>query len=274
MTQQQENAQGPARALFAEAAAREFETATERLEWLYRTRIDQRKDPSALEWLNRLIKGGARGLGHIDNAMHVAITDGSLSDGEFARFLAAYYWGSNYGFNKTVLPGTLKSTGNDWYREYIKNIIREENTPSSHWGIFKRYMQDLGFELGEPPESAQDFVRKNTAGYQAELGHAIGYALAVEVESDFQLSLIALALMKRFPRATAETIFFDIHLDSSGEEEHARMTCGAVAQLLDAGQIHREDVEAGFVGAIVDTRDFMLAMHEEVTNTQPVAQVW
>jgi hypothetical protein len=253
MTQQQENEQGPARALFAEATAREFETATERLEWLYGTRIDQRKDPSALEWLNRLIKGGARGLGHIDNAMHVAITDGSLSDGEFAQFLAAYYWGSNYGFNKTVLPGTLKSTGNDWYREYIKNIIRE---------------------LGEPPESAQDFVRKNTAGYQAELGHAIGYALAVEVESDFQLSLIALALMKRFPRATAETIFFDIHLDSSGEEEHARMTCGAVEQLLDAGQIHREDVEAGFVQAIVDTRDFMLAMHEEVRDAQPIAQIW
>jgi hypothetical protein len=274
MTQQHDDGRGPARALFAEAAARGPESATEHLEWLYRTRIDQRKDPSALEWLNRLIKGGARGLGHIDNAMHVAISEDALSDTEFAQFLAAYYWGSNYGFNKTVLPGTLKSTANDWYREYIKNIIREEHTPSSHWRIFQEYMRSLDFDLGDVPDSADAFIRKNSTGYQAELGHAIGYALAVEVESDFQLSLIALALMKRFPRATAETIFFDIHLDSSGEEEHARMTCGAVEQRLDAGQIRREGVEAGFVQAIVDTRDFMLAMYEELSTGLPTAQTW
>ena len=274
MTQQHDDGRGPAQALFAEAAARGEEPAAEHLEWLYRTRIDQRKDPSSLEWLNRLIKGGARGLGHIDNPMHVAIADGSLSDAEFEQFLAAYYWGSNYGFNKTVLPGTLRNATNGWYREYIKNIIREEHTPSSHWRIFELYMRNLGFDVGEVPASANAFIRKNTAGYQAELGHAIGYALAVEVESDFQLSLIALALMKRFPQATAETEFFDIHLDSTGEEEHARMTCGAVEQLLEAEQIGREDVEAGFVQAIVDTREFMRAMHEELKAEQPTVQTW
>lgn len=274
MTQQQEHVRGPAQALFAEAATRGRQSAAAHLDWLYRTRIDQRTDPSALSWLNRLIKDGARGLGHIDNAMHLAIADGSLSEREFAQFLAAYYWGSNYGFNKSVLPGTLRNATNDWYRQYIKNIIREENTPRSHWRIFEQYMQTLGFALGEVPPSAAAFISKNAAGYKADLGHAIGYALAVEVESDFQLSLIALAVMKRFPQATAQTIFFDIHLDATGEEEHARMTCAAIEQLLDAQQISREQVEAGFIQAIIDTRDFMLAMREELTATQPTVQTW
>jgi hypothetical protein len=273
MTQDQLTELGPAQALLAEETARGPEPAVAHLEWIYHRRIDERQDPSSLDWLNQLIKGGARGLGHIDNPMHVAITDASLSDAELAQFLAAYYWGSNYGFNKTVLPTTLKSTDNDWYREYIKNIIREENTPSSHWGIFKRYMQSLGVELGEMAESSRAFIEKNTSGYQAELGYAIGYALAVEVESDFQLSLIGLALLKRYPVQTTETNFFDIHLDSTGEEEHARATCETVERLLGAGVISRTDVEAGFRQAIVDTRDFMLAMYQELKVGQPLETV-
>ncbi|MHA6757415.1 hypothetical protein [Streptacidiphilus sp. PAMC 29251] len=125
-------------------------------------------------------------------------------------------------------------------------------------------MESLEFDLGEMPQSAQEFVAKNSAGYQAELGHAIGYALAVEVESDFQLSLISLPLLTRYPEKTAETLFFDIHLDSSGEEEHARATCETVEKLLAAGEVDRADIEAGFTQAILDTRDFMLAMLHEV----------
>jgi hypothetical protein len=84
------------------------------------------------------------------------------------------------------------------------------------------------------------------------------------VESDFQLSMIALALTKKYPEGMWKTNFFDVHLDSSGEEEHARATCETIESMIAAGEYTREDIEAGFHQAIIDTRDFMLAMLRDV----------
>lgn len=255
---------GPTAHFFAESKSNVFGSVTEQLEWIYKRRIDDRADPSSVDWLNDLIKNGARGCEHIDNEMHVEILGNLLSDSELEKFLAAYYWGSNYGFNKIVLPNTLRSSRNELFRSYIKGIIREEMTPSSHWRIFERFLASLGFQAGDMPRSAEIFIQRNSAGYQADLGHAVGYALAVEVESDFQLSLIALALLARYPEQMAATEFFDIHLDSSGEEEHARATCQTIEMMIEAGEYQRSDIEKGFRQAILDTRDFMEAMRQDV----------
>jgi hypothetical protein len=264
MTEAQIERPGPTAEFYAEWKGSALRSVVEQVEWVYRRRIDDRTDPSGVEWLNDLIKNGARGCGHIDNEMHREILGNSLSDSELEQFLVAYYWGSNYGFNKVVLPNTLRSSRNGLFRSYLKGIIREEMTPRSHWRIFEQFLATLGVQAGDMPPSAGTFIQRNSAGYQAELGHAVGYALAVEVESDFQLSLVAVALMERYPEQMAQTEFFDIHLDASGEEEHARATCQTIEAMIEAGEYQRSDIENGFRQAIRDTRDFMEAMRREV----------
>jgi len=265
MTREEHMELGPTDAFVARSDSRTFGSPGEHLEWIYERRIDDRADPSSVAWLNDLIKNGAREHDHIRNGMHLALLGQELSEEQMARFLDAYYLGSNYGFNRMVLPETLHRSRNELYRRYIKAIIKEEMTPSSHWGIFQRFMDDLGFPVSdEMPASAEAFVAKNRAGYQADLGHAVGYALAVEVESDFQLSMLAVALMARYPEQMRRTEFFDIHLDPTGEEQHARQTCETIEKMIDAGEYQRGDIEVGFHQAIIDTRDFMEEMLREV----------
>jgi len=260
---------------FADASARASEPAADRLHRLRRGRLEGLRKASNLEWLTRLVVGGAaRRGGHPDNAMHVALTDGSLTEGEFAQFLAAYYWGSRHLLNETVPSATPGGQDNAWYREYIKALVIQEDGPEGRRGILKRYLQSLEFDAGEVPESAEAFVERTVEGYRADLGRAIGYALAVEVESDFQLSLIAHALMQRFPRATAETVYSDLLLDTGREVERARSLCSAIEGLLGAHEISQADVEAGFVRAVEDAREFMLGLYQELKGDQPATQVW
>lgn len=248
--------------------------ADERLRRLRRARSEALGEVTGLSWLNRLVVGGPPAQDGPGSTMHVALADGSLTDAEFAQFLAAYYWGAQHQLGDVAPIGEPERGAHAWYREYIKSLIMQEDGPDGRRGILGRYLRSLALEPGEIPESAEAFVERAGRGYRADLGRALGYALAVEVESDFQLSLIALALTRRFPRATAETVLSDLRLDTGREAERAHALCGAIEVLLVSHEIVRADVEAGFVRAVADEREFMLGMYEELKGDDVATQVW
>ncbi|TPG90018.1 hypothetical protein EAH72_30815 [Pseudomonas caspiana] len=246
---------------FATAQEAVLGTARSAANQLYRERITSRDDPSTLPWLNWLLKHGMLDLEHIENPMYLTLLDGKMSSSAFESFLPPYYWGSSQGFNKKVLPAALKAHSNENWRGYIKSIIREENTPSCHSTMFSNFVQSLGYDVGERPDIAQRFVDKLIAGYSATLGFALGYALGVETEADFQIAVIHNALIKQFPNVIARDEFFTIHMDESGEEAHAKATCESIEQLIADGTIDESQVKDGFNAAIADTLDFVCDIH-------------
>jgi hypothetical protein len=228
---------------------------------LYQERIGSRDDPSSLPWLNQLLKYGMLELAHIENPMYLTLLDGKMSSGAFEAFLQPYYWGSSQGFNKKVLPAALKAHNNDNWRAYIKSIIREENTPSCHSTMFSNFVRSMGYDVGERPDTALRFVDKLIVGYSATLGFALGYALGVETEADFQIAVIHSALLRHFPNVVARDEFFTIHMDESGEEAHAKATCELIETLIADGTIDASQVRDGFNAAILDTREFVCDIH-------------
>lgn len=234
---------------------------------LYRERIASRDDPSTLPWLNRLLKHGILELDHIENPMYLTLLDGKMSSRALGSFLCTYYWGSSQGFNKKVLPAALKAHTNESWRAYIKSIIREENTPSCHSTMLSNFIQSLGFDVGERPLTAQRFVDKLITGYSETLGFALGYALGVETEADFQIAVIHRALIEQFSNIIICDEFFTIHMDESGEEAHAKATCESIEKLIVEGTIDANQVKDGFNSAIADTREFVCDIYTEIESS-------
>lgn len=239
-------------------------SAVERATWFYETRVAHRKDASALAWLNDLLRKGMSGLDHIHNEMYCDLLTGHLTHEELGQFLGEYYWGSGYGFQRVVLPAAAKGSSNDTWRAYLKSIIYEENTPSSHCEMFKSFIESLDFEVGKMPESAAAFNQKMLAGYGAPLGYALGYALAVETEADFQIALLFAALRDKYEEQVETTEFFRVHMSEYGEELHAQETCAAIEELLDQGLCAESEIRLGFQQAITDTRDYMRAIRASI----------
>ncbi|MCF5162947.1 hypothetical protein GIW45_02265 [Pseudomonas congelans] len=247
---------------------RETESGTARsaAKRLYQERIGSRDDPSSLSWLNQLLKYGMLDLRHIENPMYLTLLDGKMSPAAFESFLRPYYWGSSQGFNKKVLPAALKAHTNDNWRAYIKSIIREENTPSCHSTMFSNFVQSLGYDVGERTDTAQRFVEKLIVGYSATLGFALGYALGVETEADFQIAVIHSALVRQFPNVVAQDEFFTIHMEESGEEAHAKATCESIEILIANCTIDASQVKDGFNASIIDTREFVCDIYAELAS--------
>ncbi|AXE36236.1 hypothetical protein [Chromobacterium phragmitis] len=246
-------------------------SATERATWLYKTRVGNRKDASTLGWLNELLRTGMARLGHIANDMYCDLLDGRMSHEGWSLFLREYYWGSGYGFQRVVLPAAAKGSSNDIWRTYIKSIIYEENMPSSHCDMFKTFMQSIGVEVGDLPGSAAAFNQKMLSGYSGSLGHSMGYALGIETEADFQIALLFVSLRAEYEEQVEHTEFFRIHMSESGEELHAQETCASIEQLLDQGLCTEAEIKQGFRQAIVDTRDYMLAIRASVRASNVAA---
>lgn len=236
----------------------------ERAMWFYETRVAKRKDASGLAWLNDLLRMGMLDLNHVDNEMYCDLLAGHMTHVEWGQFLCEYYWGSGYGFQRVVLPAAAKGSSNDTWHAYIKSIIYEENTPSSHCEMFKCFIASLGFDIGEMPESASTFNQRMLAGYGGRLGYALGYALAVETEADFQISLLFAALRARYEDQVEATEFFRIHMNEYGEELHAQETCAAIEELFDQGLCTESEIRMGFQQAIIDTRDYMCTIRANI----------
>lgn len=235
---------------------------------IYGKRIGNRRNASNLIWLDDLMREGALDLGHIDNDMYRAILEDRLSVAQMNGFLRSYYWGSGYGFQRIVLPAAAKRKDSPTWTKYIKSIIREENCPTAHCEIFKSFMSDLDVEVGEMTAISQVFIGKMREGYGRDLAGAMGYAMGIETEADFQIALLHAGLSLSHPLEVGRSAFFPIHLAEDGEEMHARETCMAIENILAEGHGCQGQVEAGFRQAIVDTRDYMCAIHADVVGME------
>ena len=225
-------------------------------EKLYQLRVMTRDAPSSLPWLNSLLRNRIHDLGHHINPMYMDLLARRLDRSQLERFISEYYWGSGYGFQREVINLVYKSTTNQPIREYLKVILREEQKPRPHYIIFQEFIAAIGMQILPRKSVSVTFVRNQHDGYSGNMCHAFGYALGIEVEADFQIALLTCALSGVYPDVIVSNEFFEIHVDTSGEEAHAKETCIAIEKMVHSER-DIEAVTSGFDTAILDTNAFM-----------------
>lgn len=226
---------------------------------LYDTRITNREPATSHAWLDGITRRRMLELGHVDNPMYLRLLAGELDEDQWDRFLSEYYWGSGYGFQRVVLKEALSAGFGERWKDYIQSIIREECKPSPHYRMFTDFIAACGFTVRPQGTASRDFIAAQVVGYRKEACFSWGYAMGIEFEADFQISLLAVALRERFAAALASTPFFDIHMDREGEQLHAELTLNGIAKVCRSPEDERQ-VDAGFSQAILDTGAFMEAI--------------
>jgi hypothetical protein len=228
-------------------------------EKLYHLRVSSRKSPSSQAWLNHLYKYRIFELRHHVNPMYIDLLESKLDFRAMEIFLSEYYWGSGYGFQREVINNAYKVTIIPAFKEYLKLILREEQNPRQHYIIFQEYIASLGMKILDRQDASVVFSHKQLRGYNEDICSAFGYALGIEVEADYQISLLSCALSNGYRDSLYDNEFFELHLDFSGEEAHAIETCRAIEQSMKS-EADAEKVRSGFDQAITDTGLFLSAI--------------
>lgn len=159
----------------------------------------------------------------LKNQMYCALLE-SNNPALFEIFFHGYYYASCHSYMHKVLRNALYAYENKIWRNYIKQIITEECQPQPHSLLLKEFMDDCGFRNFGDDLTGETFIDAMKNGFSLNLPFALGYSLAIEVEGGYQIALIEEACKRMFPSQTQKTIWFQIHLDSTGEEEHAALT--------------------------------------------------
>jgi hypothetical protein len=201
----------------------------------------------------------------LTNSMYERLLQGDLNLKALELFFNDYFFASAKGFLKSVLPQAIKAHKDELWKEYIQQIITEECTPRPHYLIFQDFLRNC--ELSpKQPIIADQFICNMIAGYRSDIPFALGYALGIEVEADYQICLLNDCLNHYFPREMEKTTWFDIHLDEAGEEEHAKITVEVIEHFCKT-----EDsinyLQQGFLQACNDTNSFMEGLNGLVTLT-------
>lgn len=230
-------------------------------EKLYHLRISSRDAPSSLPWLNQLLRAHIHEQGHHINPMYMDLLANRLDRDTLENFISEYYWGSGYGFQREVINVAYKSTTSKPFKDYLKLILREEQKPRPHYLIFQEVIAALGMTLKPRQAMSLKFVRNQYAGYANDVFYALGYALGIEVEADYQIALLTCALSQSYFSAVSNHEYFEIHVDTTGEEAHARDTCISIESLI-ASEHDVKSVISGFDMAIRDTGTFMHDIRE------------
>ncbi|OGT15252.1 MAG: hypothetical protein A3I12_03700 [Gammaproteobacteria bacterium RIFCSPLOWO2_02_FULL_38_11] len=230
-------------------------------EKLYNLRITSREAPSSLPWLNNLLRDRLHKHDHHINPMYIDLLANRLDKQRLEAFISEYYWGSGYGFQREVINLVYKTTDDESFKEYLKLILIEEQKPRPHYMIFQEVITALGFQLKQRKPISLKFVQNQHEGYSSNVYHAFGYALGIEVEADYQISLLACALSNLYPDEISTHEYFEIHIDTSGEEMHAKETCLSIEKLIQSEQ-DIQTVIFGFDTAIRDTGTFLHEIRE------------
>jgi hypothetical protein len=196
------------------------------------------------------------------NRMYQALFAEDLPRRQVELFLSEYYHGSIAGFLREVMPLALDAHGDPRWSAYIRQIRLEESKPRNHAILFEEFMASVGVTARPPRAPALEFIAASKRGYTRSLPHACGYALAVEVEADYQIAVVAAFARRSFGAGSvAANVWFDIHLDETGEEEHARQSV-ALSELAVTDASDFQELVTGFEQACRDTERFMHALHE------------
>ncbi|MEM7553147.1 MAG: iron-containing redox enzyme family protein [Cyanobacteria bacterium P01_A01_bin.84] len=193
----------------------------------------------------------------------------SDSPGVFEMFFKGYHYASCHGYMHEVLQGALYAHQNKIWRNYIKQIITEECQPQPHSALLKEFMDDCGFGDFQPLAKntfINNFIDAMKKGFSQNLAFALGYSLAIEIEGGYQIALIEAACQRMFPEQTQKTIWFQIHLDPTGEEEHAAFTVRTIESLVSTKDEYKQ-LYQGFKQACDDTYQFMNSYYEYISSS-------
>jgi hypothetical protein len=195
------------------------------------------------------------------NPMYQALFADELRPRQVALFLSEYYHGSIAGFLREVMPLALNAYQEPLWGAYIRQIRLEESKPRNHAILFEEFMASVGVVVDPPRAPALEFIAASKRGYTLNLPHSCGYALAVEVEADYQIAVVAAFARRHFGAgAVAGNTWFDTHLDVTGEEEHARQTV-VLSEVAVKDAADFQEFVLGFEHACRDTERFMLSLH-------------
>jgi len=226
------------------------------LDSLYDERIGFREKISDSDWLNELMLNRIRELGHHKTMAYEFINEDLFTAEQMACFLSEYYWGSGYGFQREVLKEAYKSANSNSFKEYLADIIREEQKPKQHYQIFKEFMSEINIAVVDRRDDSKYFVDQQIKGYTSDTCYAFGYALGIEMDADYQISLICLYAIKYWEDSVYKNDFFEVHVDPTGELMHAKHTCSAILKIVES-ETDAERVKEGFDQAIRNTGDFL-----------------
>jgi hypothetical protein len=200
----------------------------------------------------------------LTNRMYSKLLSQDLSTQEFEIFFNDYYHASCHGFFWIVLRQALNAHQDKTWRNYIKTMLAEESRPRMHCVILKEFIESCGFQIQEPVV-AQQFIDSMVKGFTSDIPFALGYSLGVEVEGAYQIDLIEQSCKSKFSEQLAQTIWFEIHLDSSGEEEHANQAVDTIERTLNS-ESDLERLRQGFFQACDDTYNFMESLYQHIAT--------
>ncbi|MFN8769889.1 MAG: hypothetical protein ACK5Z5_00190 [Neisseriaceae bacterium] len=200
------------------------------------------------------------------NSMYQSLLDDDLSDKQIQLFYSEYYYGSIRGFLIKVMPLALKCFENENWINYIKDIRIEESRPKSHIILFEKFLASINLTLLEQQSPSTNFINKSKAGYTKNLPYSCGYALAVEVEADYQIYIVSKLTKRVFGEKIVNgNIWFDVHLAETGEEEHANMTINLADSCIKSKNDFDQFVN-GFRQSCKDTETYMVDLYKFLKN--------
>ncbi|MDJ0775586.1 MAG: hypothetical protein QNJ49_19535 [Mastigocoleus sp. MO_167.B18] len=237
---------------------------TEKMESILNRRIKSKRRVTSLDFLDRIHRFEICEHPVLINRMYAFLLSGKLSKEGFQAFFNDYYYASCHGFFWVVLRQALDAYNNKTWRSYIKSMLAEENRPCSHADLLKKFIEDCGMKVGESVVS-QKFIDDMVKGFTTDICFALGYSLAIEVEGAYQIDLIQESCSSLFSEQLKNTVWFDIHLDSTGEEEHANYAVEVIEEIVDS-ELGFQKLHQGFIKGCDDTFNFMESLFKHVDS--------
>lgn len=259
----------PVGVLFASMEPFLSKSVDERIEKLIELRLRRRQRPTELSpRLTWLVSEAIFDQPVLRNDMYRLLLEGRMSDGALETFLSEYHYASCLGFT-TVVGEAARLCEQPQVRSYLQSIHDEEHSPRPHHRMLEDFIHGCDFELSEPT-LAHDFVASSLVGFTKSVPYALGYSLGVEIEADYQIALLATALLPRFEGEMAEDQWFNVHLGADGEEFHSQL---CVASIVESrfDETHFGELEAGFIASGRDTAAFMNALAAKVRLSSTAA---
>ena len=226
-------------------------------------RLDGRDKVSSIDFIDHLHRKEILNKVLLKNPMYKMLASGTMTFDELSMFFSDYYHGSNKGFIAHTLKEAELAYENPQWIRYISDIRAEEKIPECHSLIFSQDLKTLGLKISRS-HLAKGFIDANVRGYTLNLAYSSGYALAVEIEADYQIYLVYQALVNHFGSEKMKDLrYFDAHLHEGGELEHAKMTCAMVESAYNMTHDFNE-IKRGFNHAIEDTERFMVDIYQRI----------
>lgn len=227
-----------------------------------KNRLSNRKKISSIQNIDFMHRKAILNHSVLTNKLYKLFCSNEISVPYIDVILSEFYHGSINGFITQVLPQSIKMKSQIW-KFYIKNILEEESRPRLHTLLFRDFLKKFHFNFYPPGNVSDEFVALSKNGYSNDLCYSCGYALAVEVEADYQIYLLKIFLEKMLGEGSLENVvYFTVHLSEDGEEEHANETVRLAEKIL-CTENDFSRFKKGFYKACDDTKYFLDSIYDK-----------